>query len=176
MKRTPAAGQKFSFQADLENWAEGMDYCAVPVPAEVTQALGTKGPVLVMARVNDSEPFQVSLFPVGGGQHYIRIKAKVRQETNTQTGDRIRVRAMVLDRAAVAIPDDLMRALRNDGLAEAFTSLPPGKQNFIIRRIDEAAQPETRERRIQQGVAAAHQRRQKLLDQPQVAATQADAT
>ena len=76
MKRSPTAGKQLSFQAKLENWAEGMDYCAVPVPASVTQALGTEGPVLVMAWVNDAEPFKVSLFPTGGGQHYIRIKAK----------------------------------------------------------------------------------------------------
>lgn len=137
-----------------------MDYCAIPVPADITEALGTKGPVLVLARVNDSEPFQVSLFPVGGGQHYIRIKAKVRQATNTKKGDRIRMRFTVLDRANVEIPDDLERALRAEGVAAAFKSLPPGKQQFIIRRIDDAARPETRERRIQDAVVAAHQRRE----------------
>ena len=166
MKKSPAAGRQFSFHADLENWAEGMDYCAIPVPAEVTEALGTRGPVLVLARVNDSAPFQVSLFPVGGGQHYIRIKARVRHETRTKTGDRIRMRITVLDRANVEIPDDLARALRAEGVEEAFQSLPPGKQNFIIRRIDEAAKPETRERRIQEGVVAAHQRREKSIGKP----------
>ncbi|MFT4241015.1 MAG: YdeI/OmpD-associated family protein [Acidovorax sp.] len=162
MKHSASAGKQFSFDAVLEDWAEGMDYCAIPVPAEITQALGTKGPVLVMARVNDSEPFQVSLFPVGGGQHYMRIKAKVRKETNTRTGDRVRMRITVLDRDRVEIPDDLLRALHAEGVAHAFQSLPPGKQNFIIRRIDEAAKPETRERRIQEAVLAAHQRREKL--------------
>jgi Domain of unknown function (DUF1905)/Bacteriocin-protection, YdeI or OmpD-Associated len=166
MKHSPTAGRQFSFEAPLENWAEGMDYCAIAVPAKVTQALRTKGPVLVMARVNDSEPFQVSLFPVGGGQHYIRIKARVRKETNTKTGDLIRMRITILDRANVEIPDDLMRALRAEGVADAFQSLPPGKQNFIIRRIDEAAKPDTRERRVQEGVLAAHQRREKLADNP----------
>jgi hypothetical protein len=164
MKRAPAAGQQLSFQADLENWAEGMDYCAVAVPAEITEALGTTGPVLVLARVNDSEPFQVSLFPVGGGKHYIRIKAKVRQETKTATGDRIRVRLTVLDRAEVTIPEDLMSALQAERVAEDFQSLPPGKQNFIIRRIDEAARPETREKRIREAVEAAHERREKRVD------------
>ena len=101
MNRAPAAGQQLSFRASLENWAAGMDYCAVPVPAKITQALGTKGPVLVMAQVNDSAPFKVSLFPVGGGQHYMRIKAKIRQETKTKSGDRVRVRITVLDRADV---------------------------------------------------------------------------
>jgi hypothetical protein len=140
-----------------------MDYCAVRVPAEITKALGTRGPVLVLARVNDSEPFQVSLFPVGGGQHYIRIKAKVRRETNTKTGDRIQVRLTVLDRADIDTPEDLVSALRAENAEEAFKSLPPGKRNFLVRRIDEAAKPETRERRIQEAVVAAHQRREKLL-------------
>lgn len=65
MKSSPPTGRQFSFQADLENWAEGMDYCAVAVPATITDALATKGPVRVAAQVNESEPFQVSLFPVG---------------------------------------------------------------------------------------------------------------
>lgn len=164
MKRAATAGQQLSFQARLENWAEGMDYCAVPVPAKITEALGTKGPVLVMAQVNDSEPFKVSLFPKGGGQHYIRIKAKVREETKTNTGDRIRVRITVLDRADVTISKDLMRALRSEGVAEDFRSLPPGKQNFILRRIDDAVKPETRDKRIQEAVEAAHGAREKRVD------------
>jgi Domain of unknown function (DUF1905)/Bacteriocin-protection, YdeI or OmpD-Associated len=158
MKTSPAAGRQLSFQANLENWADGMDYCAVPVPAKITEALGTRGPVLVMAQVNKSEPFQVSLFPAGGGQHYIRIKAKVRHETNTKIGDRIRVRFTVLDRADVKVPEDLMSALKTEGMTEAFKSLPPGKQNFIIRRIDDAVKPETRKKRVQEAVVAAHQR------------------
>lgn len=118
-----------------------------------------------MARVNDSNPFQVSLFPVGGGQHYMRIKAKVRQETHTKTGDRVRVRFTVLDRATVEIPEDLMSALKAEGVTEAFKSLPPGKQNFIIRRIGDAVKPVTREKRVQEAVEAAHQARQKADEQ-----------
>ncbi len=105
-----------------------------------------------MARVNDSEPFKVSLFPAGGGQHYIRIKAQVRKETQTKTGDRIRVRFTVLDRADVTIPKDLAAALRAERVLDDFKSLPPGKQNFILRRIEEASKPETRKKRIQDAV------------------------
>jgi hypothetical protein len=161
MKRSPATGKQMSFQAKLENWAEGMDYCAVPVPASITKALGTKAAVLVMARVNDSEPFKVSLFPAGGGQHYIRIKAKVRKETKTKKGDRIRIRFTVLDRAEVRIPDDLAAALRAERVTADFKALPPGRQNFIIRRIDDAAKPETRETRIQEAVVEAPRGREK---------------
>jgi len=155
MKPRPVAGTQLSFQAKLESWAEGMDYCAVPVPAEVTAALGTKGPVLVKAQVNESAQFQVSLFPVGGGQHYIRIKSKVRKETNTKIGDRIDVRITVLDRAQVEIPEDLMSALRAEAAETSFKSLSPGKQNFMVRCINEATKAETRAKRIQEAVAVA---------------------
>ena len=159
------AGKQLSFQAKLENWAEGMDYCAVPVPMSITQTLGTKGPVLVMARVNDSVPFKVSLFPTGGGQHYIRIKAKVRKETKTNTGDRITLQLTVLDRADVAIPEDLERALRAAGVLEAFKAIPPGQQNFTIREIGAAAKLETRAKRIQKAVDVAHRRRAQTADE-----------
>lgn len=158
MKTMPATGTQLSFAAELETWAEGMDYCAVAVPSAITQALGTKGPVLVMARVNDSAPFKVSLFPVGGGKHYIRIKAAVRRATKTVVGDRVQIRITVLDRADIAYPPDLLAALRAKGVTTAFKSLAPGKQNFIIRRIDEAVQPETRKRRIAAAVEEAQKK------------------
>jgi hypothetical protein len=155
MRHALAAGRQLAFQAKLETWAEGMDYCAVPIPAEIIEALGTKGPVLVMARVNESTAFQVSLFPVGGGQHYIRIKANVRKETGTKVGDQINIQITVLDRAQVDIPEDLINALRADNAEGAFKSLSPGKQNFIVRRINEATKPQTREKRIQEALETA---------------------
>jgi uncharacterized protein YdeI (YjbR/CyaY-like superfamily) len=65
----------------------------------------------------------------------------------------------------VEIPADLMSVLRAEGVAEAFRSIPPGKQNFIIRRIDDAVKPETREKRVQEAVVAAHTAREKAIDQ-----------
>ena len=163
-KKVPPVGKKMRFHALLEDWAEGMDYCAVPVPSFVTEAMGTTGPVLVMAQVNESEPFKVSLFPVGGGKHYIRIKARVRKETKTKTGDQITVRFTVLDRSEVSIPDDLTKALREEGVEDAFIALPPGKQNFTIRQIEEAARPATREKRIQKALELAHEKKEQLQD------------
>lgn len=161
MKRSPNVGRHLSFETRLENWAEGMDYCAVPVPEKITKALGTQGPVLVMARVNQSKPFKVSLFPIGGGQHFIRIKAQIRREAKIKTGDWVRMRITVLDRADVTYPKDLLSALRSEKVTSDFKSLPPGQQNFILRRIDDAAKPETRKKRIQEAIAVAHIRREK---------------
>ena len=122
-----------------------MEDCAVPVPAGITQDLATVGPVLVMARVNDSAALQDSFFPLGGGQHDIRIKAEVRQETKIWTGDRVRLQITVRDRKVVAVPGDLTNALRAARETEDLKLLSPGKQSFLIRRIEEAAKPETRD-------------------------------
>jgi hypothetical protein len=168
MARAPKksmTGKEISFRSKLENWAEGMDYCAIPVPESVTKRLGTTKAVLVMARLNDSEPFKVSLFPVGGGQHYIRIRKQVRKKAGLQTGDQVKVRILVLDREADAIiPKDLEKALRDEDVLVDFKAIPPGARNYILRRIDEAAKPATRAKRIQEAVEAAHERREKQLD------------
>ena len=148
MSTTPKAKRRLTFKSKLENWAEGMDYCAIPVPANITEALGTKSAVLVMARVNASAPFKVSLFPVGGGKHFIRVRKQVRKEANLSEGDRVVVQIMVLDRADIEIPDDLSAALRRKKALARFNALTPGKKNYMIRRIDDAAKPATRAKRV----------------------------
>ena len=50
-----------------------------------------------------------------------------------------------------------MNALAAEGMTAALKSLPFGKQSFIIRRIDAAAKPETRKKRVQEAIVAAHQ-------------------
>jgi translation initiation factor IF-1 len=164
MSAYPKPGKQLTFESKLENWAEGMDYCAIPVPASVTKALGTKSAVLVMARVNTSKPFKVSLFPAGGGQHYIRLRAKVRKEAKLKEGDRVKVRITVLDRADITIPKDLASALRAERVAADFDALTAGKKNYIIRRIDDASKSETRKKRIQEAVEEAHRGREKRAD------------
>jgi hypothetical protein len=162
--RTPtktkrAAHSEICFQSILENWAEGMDYCAIPVPAKVTKSLGTTAAVLVIARVNDSEPFKVSLFPAGGGKHYIRVRKRVRTAAKIEVGDRLSVKIVVLDRDADAvIPKDVEKALRTNGVLKAFKTITPGARNYILRRITDAARPETREKRILEAVDAAIER------------------
>ena len=154
---TQKAGQKLTFKSTLDNWAEGMDYCAIPVPAATTKALGTTSAVLVTAQINDSAPFKVSLFPIGGGKHYIRVRKKVRKDANLKEGDRVQVSITVVDRAAVEIPKDLAAALRANKALARFNALTPGKKQYMIRRIEEASKPETRAKRVRDTVEEASQ-------------------
>lgn len=166
MKRSPAPRQ-LSFESRLERLASGINYFALPVPAQITRALGTRGPVPVAARVNGSEPFLVSLYTQGGGRHGLRVKAEVRTEAKLKEGDRVRVKITVRDRAAeTALPPDLANALRAERVLEDFKALPKGKLSYTLRWIDQAARPVTREKRIQDAVALAHQRREQRVDRP----------
>ena len=138
-KSSAAPHRRLSFQSKLERIASGMDYFAVSVPVKTSRALGTRGPVPVSARVNDSEIFLASLFPVGGGRHYLRIRNRICSAVEIKPGNRVHVQMTIRDRAAeISIPEDLMRALRTEGVAKAFQALPIGKKSYLLRRIAEA--------------------------------------
>ncbi len=142
-----------------------MEYYALSVPVKITLALGTKGPVPVFARVNGSETFLASLFPVGGGRHYLRVRNKICKAAEIKEGDRVAVQITVRDRAAeISIPKDLMSALRAEGVLEEFKALPIGKKSYLLRLIEEAAKPQTRDKRIQSAVEEAHRKRGERID------------
>jgi hypothetical protein len=152
--------RQLSFKSKLKRIATGMDYFALPVPAKATLALQTHGPVPVSARVNDSDAFLASLYPVGGGRHYLRVRNKICKSVNITAGDAVRVQIEVRDRyAEIEIPKDLASALRAAGLTHAFKALPVGKKAYLLRLIKEAVKPETRDKRIQDVLKAAQQKR-----------------
>ena len=163
MKNAPAPRQ-LSFQSRLERIATTANYFALFVPADITRALQTRGPVPVSARLNEAITFPVSLAPFGGGRHILRVNAKARIAAEIKEGDPVRVQITVLDRST--IPHDLLGALRAAGAVEGFRALSIGKQNYLIKWIDEAAKPETRERRVLAAVEAAHRKRGKRMDRP----------
>lgn len=164
MKKRPAQAPH-SFSSKLERISEELEYYAFPVPAKVSLALGTKSAVPIVARVNGSKPFRGSLYPVGGGRHYMRVKASVRADAKIKGGDRARVEFTIVDRSSeTSIPKDLASALRAEGVLKDFEALPAGQRSFVLRRIDDAAKPETRAKRIQAAVEEAHRKREKRID------------
>jgi hypothetical protein len=163
--RKPAATphQQLSFDSTLERIATGMEYYALPVPMETSQALHTRGAVPVFAKVNGSDAFKGSLYPVGGGRHYLRVRNNVCKAAGIKEGDRIRVQIVVRDRLEeVEIPADLRSALRKEALLGCFNALPVGKRSYMLRLIDEAVKPETREKRIREVVDEAHRKTNKV--------------
>lgn len=160
--KKPKASLKLKFQSTLKSISDQLEYYAVPVPEKITKALGTRAAVPVLAQVNNSTPFFGSFYTAGGGRHAMRVKASVRKEVNIKEGDRVRVKITVRDRfTEVSIPHDVVKALKVECVFEDFNSIPLGERSFLLRKIDEAARPETREKRIQTAIEAAYRRKEK---------------
>lgn len=155
-------GQRLSFTAKLEKIAQGMEYYAVT--AKITQTLSTRAAVPVSARVNGSKPFLVSLHPNGTGGHGMRVRNQIRLEVGAKKGDRVKVDFTVIDQAKTVIPKDVEKVLKAEGALKDFQAIPDGERNFLLRVIDQAAKPDTRAKRIEAALEAAHKRREKLAD------------
>lgn|GEM_PF-245366 len=142
---------KLKFKSRLERISDDAEYFAASVPQAISKKIGIKTSVPVLASVNGSKPFRGSLFPVGGGEHWMRIKESVRSETGIREGDLVAIVITVLDPGTKnAPPAELVSALKKAGLLKAFELISPGKRNFLIRRVSEAKRDETRARRIQE--------------------------
>jgi len=89
----------------------------------------------------------------------LRLNAETREAARVELGDLVRVRMEAHERApVVAIPADLQRELRSEGVLEGFQLLVMGKQRHIIDWIEQAARPETRVKRIRLAVEIAHRK------------------
>ena len=102
----------------------------------------------------------MSLAPIGGGRHWLRVNAKARAAAGIKGGEFVRVRITVLDRAKrVALPADLKAALRAGGAETSFRAQSLGLQNFIVRGLNAAVRSGTRAKRIQDAVQRARRRK-----------------
>jgi hypothetical protein len=162
-EETPA--QHLTFSCRLERIAETAEYFAFKIPTKVTAKLGTRGPVPVSVRLNGKVDFMVSLAPLGGGRHLLRVKRSAREAAGITEGDRVRVEITVHQHSTpMPIPPDLTQALQADGVLEAFKLMTLGKRKMVIDWINEAAKPETRARRIQRAVGEALGQKERLFE------------
>jgi hypothetical protein len=143
------SGKEFEFKAILERWTSGMEYYAISIPHDITAALKTHASVPVKVKINSSDAFMASLFPVGEGRHYLRIKNNICKAVQIKENDVIKVNIKVRDREKeIIIPRDLQKALKEAGAEREFIALPIGKKSYLLRVITEAVKAETREKRI----------------------------
>lgn len=140
----------------------------VDVPAALSQAMGKRGHVPIVGRVNGIEIRQ-SMLPVNKGKHSLVLRKALRERLGVVAGDRVKV-TFELDEAPPVepIPPDLAMALREEGVFDAFESLPRSYRNGLLKEIEGAATETTREKRVAKAVVAALARREKGVDRGKV--------
>jgi hypothetical protein len=126
---------------------------ALPVPRNVSAALGSRGRVEVKGTLN-GKPLRANALPDGKGGHTITIEKQMQDLLGVRAGDRVKVALdIIAEEQVVEGPADFLKALSQNVQAKpAWDKFPPSHRKAYIHWIEQANKPETRARRIQEAV------------------------
>jgi hypothetical protein len=133
---------------------EKSEATGIAVPFNVEKVYGTRARVPVCGTINGF-PYRSSIFPMGGGCHYMVVNKATREGAKAKGGETISV-VMQRDEEPRVItpPQDFARALKASKDAQAmWGKLSYTHQKEYARAIEEAKKPETRARRIEKAIA-----------------------
>jgi Bacteriocin-protection, YdeI or OmpD-Associated/Domain of unknown function (DUF1905) len=138
---------KKAFKTELlaEGWATG-----ILIPFSVEKVFGSKARVPVRGTINGFA-FRSSVFPMGGGNHYMAVNRATREGAGAKGGDTVSV-VMEVDTEprVVTASADLKKALGRDKEAKAaFDKLSYTHKKEFVQWIEGAKKEETRARRIE---------------------------
>jgi hypothetical protein len=146
-----ATGKRFRVVLEKDEHSEAT---TIKIPFDVQKVFGTRARVPVRGTINGF-PFRSSIFPMGGGVHYMVVNKVLREGANVKGGDTITV---VMERddepRVVTPPADFTRALKANKAAQAvWDKLSYTHRKEYVEAIKEAKKPETRARRIEKAIA-----------------------
>ena len=146
MKETPG---RIEFLTLLVGTGPGASGVTLPIPREVSAALGTRGRVEVKGTV-DGRALRAHAVPDGKGGHFIQLSRELQDVVGGRAGQRVKV---VLERieqeAPVEAPQDLAKALMHHLPAKAgWEKLPPPARRAWVEFISQSKKPDARAQRI----------------------------
>ena len=142
------------FRAVLEKDTDS-SATAIAIPFDVEKAFGSRGRVPVRGTLNGFA-FRSSVFPMGGGCHWLVVNRDMREGAKIKAGETISVMMERDDEPRVITPPkDFARALAaNKAALAAWDKLSYTHRKEYAKAIEEAKKPETRARRIEKAIAA----------------------
>ncbi len=131
----------------------GWTYARIP---EVTKnKLNPFGWVVVMGSIDNYELKNYHLMPMGNGNLFLPVSAKVRKAIGKQAGDWVHV-ILYPDNVPVEIPEELLACLKDEPIAyKNFLSYTNSEQKAFIEWIYAAKKDETKVDRITLTIAKA---------------------
>ncbi len=151
----PSAKKRFRATLTGNPDAPDMDTAVLTVPFDVHKVFGVRARLPVRVTIN-GYTFRSSIFPMGGGKHYMVVNKAARTGAKVKAGDTVTV-VMEKDDAprVVKAPPDLARALRaNPAANAAWDKLSYSHRKEYVDAVTEARKPETRARRIEKTIEA----------------------
>ncbi len=133
---------------------ENSEATGIRIPFSVEKEFGARARVPVRGTINGFA-FRSSVFPMGGGDHYMVVNKDVRAGAKAKGGDTV---SIVMERddepRVITPPADFARALKTDKAASAaWDKLSYTHRKEYAKSIEEAKKPETRARRIEKAIA-----------------------
>ena len=124
------------------------------VPPDVVEALGGGARPAVRIRINDHS--WRSRIAIMRGRRLIGLSTANRQPAGVAIGDQVEVElALDTEPRIVVEPDDLAAALDVDQDARAaYDALTSSRRREVMRSVESAKRPETRQRCVELGIAA----------------------
>ena len=136
-----------TFKTQLEK-GKDKDVVGIVVPPETVESLvkGNKPPV----KVTINGYTYRSTIAAMGGRFMIGLSKQHRDASGLKGGEFVEVKLELdLEPRIVPIPDDLKAVLMKAKLLSDFDALAPSRRKELVRQVEEAKAPETRQRRIQ---------------------------
>lgn len=133
---------------------EKSEATGILIPFDVLKVFGTRARVPVRGKINGFA-YRGSIFPMGGGKHYMIVNKNVRAGAGVKGGETISVEMERDDEPRIITPpEDLARALKSNKVAlAAWEKLSYTHQKEHAQALEEAKRPETRARRLEKTIA-----------------------
>jgi hypothetical protein len=125
----------------------------LPVPKDVSAALGSRGRVAVRGTVN-GHALRAPAMPDGNGGHTIQLGREQQGLFGARAGDQVRVvLELIAQEPPVEAPPDLNKVLRHNVQAKAhWEKFSPPQRRAWVDYVSASKKPEERTRRIQEAV------------------------
>ena len=151
MKESPG---KIEFVSLLVGVGPAGSGVTIPIPREVSNALGNRGKVEVKGTVNGRQ-LRAPAMPDGKGGHTIQLSSEMANMLGARVGNKVTV---ILDKiqeeAPVEAPPDLNKALLHNVQAKAsWEKFPPPARKAWVEFIEQNKKPDQRARRISEAIA-----------------------
>jgi hypothetical protein len=114
-------------------------------------------PVLVRINAQPTRPWRINMMPTGDGAFYLYLHGSVREVSNTQVGDRVRVEisfdVSYKNGPQHRMPSWFKEALaRNKKATASWRLLPPSRKKEILRNFATLKSDEARARNLKKAL------------------------
>src|SRR5256714_8073325 len=132
---------------------ESSEATGIKIPFDVQKVFGSRARVPVCGTINGF-PSRSSVFPMGGGCHFMAVNKETRAGAKAKAGDTITIIMQRDDEPRIITPPpDFARALKANKTAQAaWDKLSYTHKKEIALAIEDAKKPETRARRIEKAI------------------------